>query len=101
MKGRNRSGAILRAIRLLIPESDVRVIHERPWFSLTFAGTQLCLSAQFRNAEPFNNGDDFCANLTDHEFDLSGQLVADIAVTQAVVTDGAYCLIIDALLLDD
>ena len=32
--------------------------------------------------------------------DLWG-IVADIALTHAVVADGAHCLIIDALLLDD
>jgi hypothetical protein len=38
--------------------------------------------------------------LSEHEFDLPRQIVADIAVTQAVATDGGHCLIIDALLLD-
>jgi len=32
---------------------------------------------------------------------VPGHIVADIAVTHAVVADGAHCLIIDALLLDD
>jgi hypothetical protein len=46
--------------------------------------------------------------LSEHEFDLPRQIVADIAVTgavtgpltQAVMAKGAACLIIDALLLD-
>lgn len=101
MNGRARSGAILRAIRLLIPKSEIRVIHERPWHSLTFAGTQICLSAQLPHAEMMRKGEELRAILTDFEFDLPGQLVADIAVTQAVVTKGANCLMIDALLLDD
>ena len=101
MTGRTRSGAFLHAIRLLIPESEIRVIYERPWHSLTFAGTQLCLSARFQGSQMMCKGEEFCASLTDFEFDLPGQLVADIAVTQAVVANGAYCLMIDALLLDD
>jgi hypothetical protein len=32
---------------------------------------------------------------------LPRQIVADIAVTQAVIAKGAQCLIIDALLLDN
>jgi len=39
--------------------------------------------------------------LSDHEFVLPGQIVADITVTRAVMAEGAQCLIIDALLLDD
>lgn len=101
MNGRTRSGAFLRAMRLLIPESEIRVIHERRWHSLTFAGTQLCLSAHFQGSQMIRKEDKLCANLTDFEFDLPGLLVADIAVTPAVVTKGAYCLMIDVLLLDD
>ena len=39
--------------------------------------------------------------LEDHEFSLSGQLVADIAITETAILDGKYSLIVDALLLDD
>lgn len=39
--------------------------------------------------------------LSDHEFVLPGQIVADITVTRAVMAEGAQCLIIDAFLLDD
>jgi hypothetical protein len=38
--------------------------------------------------------------LSEHEFDLPRQIVADIGVTHAVIDKGAQCLIIDALLLD-
>ena len=77
MNGRAQPSAILRAIRLLIPESEIRVIHERPWHSLTFAGTQICLSAQIRHAKMVRKGEELRAILTDFEFDLPGQLVAD------------------------
>ena len=39
MSGRMRAGAFLRALRLLVPEADLNIIHERPWHSLTFGGT--------------------------------------------------------------
>ena len=38
--------------------------------------------------------------LSEYEFDLAHQIVADIGVTQAVIGKGTQCLIIDALLLD-
>ena len=100
MSGRMRAGAFLRALRLLFPEADLNIIHERPWHSLTFGGTQICISVTMTNAET-TCGLPLSAMLAEHEFCLPRQIVADIAVTQAAVADGAYCLIIDALLLDD
>ncbi len=47
------------------------------------------------------DAEELSQKLSDHEFVLPGQIVADIAVTRAVVAKGAQCLIIDALLLDD
>jgi len=38
--------------------------------------------------------------LAEYEFDMPRQIVADIAVTGAVMAKNAQCLIIDALLLD-
>jgi hypothetical protein len=38
--------------------------------------------------------------LSEHEFDLPRQIVADIGITRAVTAQGGQCLIIDALLLD-
>jgi hypothetical protein len=38
--------------------------------------------------------------LSEYEFDLAHQIVADIGVTQAVIGKGAQFLIIDVLLLD-
>jgi hypothetical protein len=50
------------------------------------------------------NADKLSQLLSEHDFDLPRQIVADIAVTgpvtQAVMAKGAACLIIDALLLD-
>ena len=77
MNGRAQPSAILRAIRLLIPESEIRVIHERRWDSLRFAGTKICLSAQIPHAKMVRKGEELRAILTDFEFDLPGQLVAD------------------------
>jgi hypothetical protein len=100
MSGRSRAGAFLRALRLLIPEADLNIIHERPWHSLTFGGTQICIAVSMTTAEA-TCGSPLSALLTEHEFCLPRQIVADIAVTQAVVADGAHCLMIDALLLEN
>ena len=100
MSRRTRAGAFLHALRLLIPEAELNIIHERPWHSLTFGGTQICIAVTMTAAD-VTCWSPLSPLLTEHEFCLPRQIVADIAVTLAVVADGAHCLMIDALLLDD
>jgi len=97
---RTQSRALRNALRAIIPAADISILHERPWHSLTFCGTQLCLSVHMQDGTWHDNAEALSQLLSEHEFDLPRQIVADIAVTGAVVTDGAHCLIIDALLLD-
>ena len=101
MNGRASSTALLRAIHALVPGADISIIHERPWHSLIFCGTQICLSMNVTNPTTQDCVETLSSLLAEYEFHLPGQIVADIAVTQTVVADGAHCLIIDALLLDD
>ena len=100
MSGRTNTRALLHALRALLPGADINVLHERPWHSLTFCGTQLCLSVPIADAKMLGEAKILSQKLSEHEFVLSGQIVADISVTWAVVVEGAQCLIIDALLLD-
>ena len=105
---RTPSHALCNALRALFPDADVSILHERPWHSLTFCGTQLCLSVHMRDGNWPGDVEALAQLLSEHEFDLPRQIVADIAVTgavtgavmQAVMAKGAMCLIIDALLLD-
>lgn len=101
MNGRSKSRALLHAMKMLIPATDISIVQERPWHSLTFSGTQICLSMHVAAPTGQDIAERLNALLQNFEFNVPGQIVADIAVTQAVVTDGAHCLIIDALLLDD
>jgi hypothetical protein len=79
-------------------------LHERPWHSLTFSGTQIGLSVQMQDGAWHSDVEALSQLLAEHEFDLPDQIVADIVVTGpvtgAVMAKGAQCLIIDALLLD-
>lgn len=100
MNMRTQSGPLLNALRALIPGADFSILHERPWHSLTFCGTQLCLSVHMHNGKSLANADALSQLLSEHEFTFPRQIVADIAVTHAVVAKGARCLIIDALLLE-
>jgi hypothetical protein len=104
MKLRTQSGAFINALRAIIPAADIRILHERPWHSLTFSGTQIGLSVQMQDGTSHGNMAALSQMLAEHEFDLPCQIVADIAVTgtvtQPVIAKGVTCLIIDALLLE-
>jgi hypothetical protein len=104
MSMRTPSHALCNALRALFPAADISILHERPWHSLTFCGTQMCLSVHMQDGTWNGNADKLSQLLSEHDFDLPRQIVADIAVTgpvtQAVMAKGAACLIIDALLLD-
>jgi hypothetical protein len=104
MNMRKQKGALIQALRALIPAADISLLHERPWHSLTFSGTQIGLSVQMQDGAWHNDVEALSQLLAEHEFDLPDQIVADIVVagpvTGAVMAKGAQCLIIDALLLD-
>jgi hypothetical protein len=55
---------------------------ERAWASITFAGARHSLTLLFAGDEAVEAGERFVAALPDHEFALSGQLVADATVTE-------------------
>lgn len=101
---RTQKGALIHALRALIPAADISILHERPWHSLTFSYTQIALSVQMQDGAWRSDVEALSQLLVEHEFDLPHQIVTDIViagpVTGAVMAKGAQCLIIDALLLD-
>ena len=92
---------MLQALRTLIPTADISVLHERPWHGLTFCGSQIGLCVAVIDVKILGDAEELSQKLSEHEFVLPGQIVADIAMTQTVVAEDAQCLIIHALLLDD
>ena len=100
MSRHSKAGRLLRALGTMLPQATFRIIHEKPWHSLTFAGTQICICARLNDAwgEAVHQ---FVQDLPDYEFDLSSQLLADIAVTEKCFAAGQHSLVIDALVLED
>lgn len=96
----SKVGALVRALGIVAPHSTVTILQERVWHSLTFAGHQICLAIRIES-----DGPAIAQWLTDclpgHEFNLPGQLVADIAVTDISIDAGITQVIVNALLLDD
>ncbi|MBX7482540.1 hypothetical protein K3174_08355 [Qipengyuania sp. 6D47A] len=55
---------------------------EKAWASITFAGTRHSLAILFAGADAVDAGEQFVADLPDHEFAIPGQLVADAGVIE-------------------
>ena len=55
---------------------------EKSWASITFAGTRHRYVLEFDGAEAVEAGECFIVFLPEHEFAISGQLVADAAVIE-------------------
>ncbi|MCB2078609.1 MAG: hypothetical protein KDE55_13035 [Novosphingobium sp.] len=54
---------------------------ERAWTSVTFSGTRHLIALSFAGNEAIEAGEDFIAALPEHEFGISGQIVADATIT--------------------
>lgn len=100
MTCQTKSRSLVRALNALIPKASIAILHERPWYSLTFCGAQICISVALPETSKAQRSA-ITQLLENHEFSLPSQLVADIAVTETAILDGTYRLIVDTLLLDD
>lgn len=56
---------------------------EKPWASVTFTGARHTFALLFAGEDAVAAGEEFIAELPEHEFTLPGQLVADATVTAA------------------
>ena len=77
---------------------------ETAWASITFAGTRHRLEILFAGAGPVAAGEQFIADLPDHEFTLPGQLVADAAIAEVdhrLAPEPRLAVTVEMLLLDD
>ncbi len=76
---------------LVPPECRIRLIHQRPWASITFSGTRYCFELDLperSHEEIFMKAE---KPLTDHDFDLDGHFVADLLVMPASPEAGQSC----------
>lgn len=60
--------------------ADLLNHEESAWSSITFSGTRHQLLLDFNGAEEVLAGEEFVANLPEHEFKIPGQLVADATI---------------------
>lgn len=95
------SAAFLQALCRLLPSASLSVTQQRPWCSLTFTGTQLCIAVTISGKAHSQIATECAQTLPEYDFSFGSQLVADIAVSEHIAGDNESCLTIQALLLDD
>ena len=80
---RDRTARLVGALNLL-GGGQGRLIehHERPWASITFAGTRHQMTWLFEGIEAVDAGERLIAEAPDHEFALPGQLIAEVAIDE-------------------
>ena len=73
----------LREALLELAEGRAEIVdhNEKSWASITFSGTRNHIQLIFNGADSVQAGEHFIAALSDHEFAIPGQLVADATVT--------------------
>ena len=77
---------------------------EKPWASITFAGSRHSLEILFAGEDAVAAGENFVAELPEHEFAIPGQLVADaeiVEVEHRIVPNPRLVVRCELLLLDE
>lgn len=84
--------------RILLTE-----VHSSDWQSLTFVGERHCFGLRIIGSEAEAAIDRICSGLEDAEFNIRGQIVADVAVTDAPshAGDGSMKVTIEALTVEE
>ena len=82
---RRTSGDHLRhaIIELAQGKAIILTHEENAWASVTFSGSRHEVVLDFDGAEAVEAGENFIAALPDHEFAISGHLVADAVINSA------------------
>lgn len=101
---RSTSDRLREALMTLAHDRANIVGHrETAWASITFAGTRHRLELLFEGADAVAAGENFIAELPDHEFAIPRQLVADAAVSEVDhrLDPPRLAVSIELLLLED
>jgi len=96
---------IARAVlELAGPHAQLVRQSEKPWASITFSGARHSFVLAFDGIEAMEAADLFIAMLPDHEFTISGRLVADatiLSVDQRALPAPRTLVEAELLVLDD
>lgn len=94
-------GALLieQIAEIIGPDYSVALKRERPWASITFAGTRHSITLSRSAQDETSLLLYFAKKLTRHEFDLPGFFVADVVIDDPGAQDDSVAL--EILTIDD
>lgn len=96
---------MLRAVTALAgPSAELMSHTERPWASVTFAGTRHTIVLRYEGWEACDEAEKLIAELPEHEFEIPRTLVADAGVSrleQVLLPEPTMTVELMLLLLDD
>ena len=96
---------VVRAVQELAGPHAEFVRHaETPWASVTCSGARHKIGLAFAGADGIEAAETFIAALPDHEFSLSGSIVADatiVSVDHRALPSSSMLIEAELLLLDD
>ena len=98
---RSVSDRVREALLVLAQTKAELLTHEETtWTSITFTGTRHEVMLSFEGAEAIEAGEEFIAELPEHEFRIPGQLVADATIEEVDHRFGAdERMVVTAVLL--
>jgi hypothetical protein len=104
--GRRRPWQVLltAVMRLAGGKAELLRHVERPWASVTFAGTRHTITLAFTGHDAVAEADLFLNGLPDHEFAIPRQVVADaavVAVAHETTPQPKLTVEVEMLLLED
>lgn len=105
-RARRTTADRLRAALVALGEDRCAVLahREKPWASITFAGTRHTVRLAFEGVNAVEAGERFIAALPEHEFAISGQIVADASVIEVdhrLAPEPRMAVVCEILLLEE
>lgn len=71
-------------------ECVIALVSEKPWASITFSGMRYMFAVAGNNPGKNSISQERLEKLTDHEFDFTGQFVADILIRAGDTTNASF-----------
>ncbi len=102
MSKQSRNDAVMERVLLaLLPKMCWSERTERPWHSVTFVGRRISMAIPNRDPMPDSDRAELNAQLSELDFGLTGEFVADIAASQFASNEAGDNFTLEILVLEE
>ncbi len=95
-----RQPQFVSALQAMLPDADITLIRERPWFSATMAGQQLKLRLHLYGEDADRRVQELCVELPKADFALPHDFVDSIAIDSLTSDESGATLELEALVVE-